>query len=320
MQEQTEEYAFFTPEKSGSCLIAGFHQQTESSPSYFHPYGALDGDRFSVDMVRMDLTYPSGKGEELRSVVQTFPGDEVRGYQSRISPGGWYELWSFGLGDSSVALGIGFFETSCRLNINKGFIEFNPNKVCGDPRFETFLLKLSRYVAGAHLRRFDLAYDIARARSACRLSKDRRTYKCIISGGITEYLGQKNVPGYVKVYDKAKEQDLKGVELTRIELTCSGDWSPKKICEHWPEVHRWSPELVKPAKSEKTAKWCTVLGKLLAERAEQGLEIESYVDELDWRQKEAARELLRTDFIELPELAANLAASEARAWCARVSG
>lgn len=113
---------------------------------------------------------------------------------SKIRPGGWYELWSFALGGSSVALGIGFMEPSCKVNIHKGFIEFNPNKVAGDKRFHGLLKTLGTCVSKARLKRFDLAYDIPVSRYDCRLSKDRRMYKSVISNGITEYLGSRTRP------------------------------------------------------------------------------------------------------------------------------
>ena len=82
----------------------------------------------------------------------------------------------------------------------------------------------------ARLKRFDLAYDIPVSRYDCRLSKDRRMYKSVISNGITEYLGVKNTPAYVKVYDKAAELhlDTDKVQLTRIEMTCDGEWTAEQ--------------------------------------------------------------------------------------------
>lgn len=78
--------------------------------------------------------------------------------------------------------------------MNRGFIEFNPNKVAGDKRFWRLLEKLAPCVSHARLKRFDLAYDLPTSRLDCRLSKDRRMYKSVISNGITEYLGVKNTP------------------------------------------------------------------------------------------------------------------------------
>lgn len=51
------------------------------------------------------------------------------------------------MGGSSVALGIGFIEPSCKVNMHKGFIEFNPNKVAGDKRFHGLLKTLGTCVS-----------------------------------------------------------------------------------------------------------------------------------------------------------------------------
>lgn len=86
------------------------------------------------------------------------------------------------------------YGTSCKVNMHKGFIEFNPNKVAGDKRFHGLLKTLGTCVSKARLKRFDLAYDIPVSRYDCRLSKDRRMYKSVISNGITEYLGSRTRP------------------------------------------------------------------------------------------------------------------------------
>lgn len=181
--------------KSGPCLIAGFHALSCTSPSYYNPYRGVNKNTLSVDMVRLSLTFKSDRGEWLsRKGAQLTDCDEMSAWTSKIRPGGWYELWSFALGGSSVALGIGFMEPSCKVNMHKGFIEFNPNKVAGDKRFHGLLKTLGTCVSKARLKRFDLAYDIPVSRYDCRLSKDRRMYKSVISNGITEYLGVKNTP------------------------------------------------------------------------------------------------------------------------------
>lgn len=295
--------------KSGSCLIAGFHALTDIRPSYWNAYKAESGATFSIDMVRLRLSFINGKGEWLSTHAQTFDCDSMSAWTSKIRPGGWYELWSFELGDSSVALGIGFMEPSCKVNMNRGFIEFNPNKVAGDKRFWRLLKKLAPCVSHARLKRFDLAYDLPTSRLDCRLSKDRRMYKSVISNGITEYLGVKNTPGYVKVYDKAAEMNLSSV-LTRIELTCDGEWDAGQVAAHWPQVHAWHSD-------ENTRDWVRVVGIMLAEKSERGEEVETLINMLGRGSRPKVREYLRTPMVELPADCAAAAVAEARSWCAR---
>lgn len=260
--------------KSGPCLIAGFHALSCTSPSYYNPYRGVNKNTLSVDMVRLSLTFKGDRGEWLsRKGAQLTDCDEMSAWTSKIRPGGWYELWSFALGGSSVALGIGFMEPSCKVNMHKGFIEFNPNKVAGDKRFHGLLKTLGTCVSKARLKRFDIAYDIPVSRYDCRLSKDRRMYKSVISNGITEYLGVKNTPAYVKVYDKAAEMHLSGV-LTRIELTCDGEWDAGQVVAHWPQVHAWHSD-------ESTRDWVRVVGIMLAEKSERGAILDNIVVKCD---------------------------------------
>lgn len=104
--------------KSGPCLIAGFRALSCTSPSYYNPYRGVNKNTLSVDMVRLSLTFKGDRGEWLsRKGAQLTDCDEMSAWTSKIRPGGWYELWSFALGGSSVALGIGFMEPSCKVNI-----------------------------------------------------------------------------------------------------------------------------------------------------------------------------------------------------------
>ena len=97
--------------KSGPSLIAGFHALSCTSPSYYNPYRGVNKNTLSVDMVRLSLTFKGDRGEWLsRKGAQLTDCDEMSAWTSKIRPGGWYELWSFALGGSSVALGIGFME------------------------------------------------------------------------------------------------------------------------------------------------------------------------------------------------------------------
>lgn len=302
--------------KSGPCLIAGFHALSCTSPSYYNPYRGINKNTLSVDMVRLSLTFKGDRGEWLsRKGAQLTDCDEMNAWTSKIRPGGWYELWSFSLGDSSVALGIGFMEPSCKVNMHKGFIEFNPNKVAGDKRFHGLLKTLGTCVSKARLKRFDLAYDIPVSRYDCRLSKDRRMYKSVISNGITEYLGVKNTPAYVKVYDKAAELhlDTDKVQLTRVEMTCDGEWTAEQVEEHWPQVHAWHSE-------SGTKDYIRVIGIMLAEKAERNEDVETLINMLGRSSRPKVREYLRTPLVRLPEGAAALALAEAHSWCETVVG
>ena len=70
--------------KSGSCLIAGFHALTDIRPSYWNAYKAESGATFSIDMVRLKLSFINGKGEWLSTHAQTFDCDSMSAWTSKI--------------------------------------------------------------------------------------------------------------------------------------------------------------------------------------------------------------------------------------------
>ena len=63
--------------KSGSCLIAGFQPLTVVHPSYWNAYKTESGATFSIDMVRLKLSFINGKGEWLSEHAQTFDCDSM---------------------------------------------------------------------------------------------------------------------------------------------------------------------------------------------------------------------------------------------------
>ena len=63
--------------KSGSCLIAGFQPLTVVHPTYWNAYKTESGATFSIDMVRLKLSFINGKGEWLSTHAQTFDCDSM---------------------------------------------------------------------------------------------------------------------------------------------------------------------------------------------------------------------------------------------------
>lgn len=296
------------------CLIGGFCALSYTSPSYFNRVAVGNGRVASVDMVRVGL---SVDGQKLSDAVFLQPVVlDVSHWVGKVKVGSWHELYTFNLGESSVTLGIGLVNKSCRIDMSKAFVELNPNKVAGDERLTKLLGIISKYVTAATLKRFDLAFDVRVTRDCCRVTKDMRTYQSVVSNGITEYLGVRNTSGFVKVYDKAAELAKKdGVTLdgpmTRIELTCSGDWSADELLGHWPLVHAWSVP-------DGTKDWVKVVGILIAEKAERGEDVETLVNMLGRRSRAKVRESLSAPMVELPREVAEMVLVEAHEWAERV--
>lgn len=210
------------------CLIGGkshhkSHLQRKSAMSY------------SVDMVRL-----KGKGnprivDDLYRALDTWMGtDSVDTYASNKT-GGYRNLWVFDCGESTISVGWGHIEGNRRTNAGIGFMEYNPNKV-GKQGAVLIDMLLGRFGITFSAVRYDLAIDYAVERDYVRLVKDRRKYGCEISNGMTEYLGVRNEPGRVKVYDKAAEQNV-FKPWTRVELTADANWTVDEVVEKLPYVY-----------------------------------------------------------------------------------
>lgn len=83
--------------KSGSCLIAGFQPLTVVHPTYWNAYKTESGATFSIDMVRLKLSFINGRRvrswrtrgllEGLRAVPRALTDENARLYlKARKSP------------------------------------------------------------------------------------------------------------------------------------------------------------------------------------------------------------------------------------------
>lgn len=221
----------------GPCLIA-------PSRTNYPTLDVLRGSLYSVDMVRIAVRFRTLEG--VIDTIDRWNGlHNVYTYTSN-KVGSFRYLWVWDKADAKgtglkeadgtvglkIAAGFGLVSSKGKTEPT-GFVEFNPNKVCEKGA------SLVNYLLGSgfklELSRYDLAIDFPLARDELRLIKDGRKYGCEISNGMTEYLGQRNVPGRVKVYDKQAESKLPAA-CTRVELTCAGDWDAQTILEKLPTV------------------------------------------------------------------------------------
>lgn len=200
---------------------------------YFKPLKSAEGIIYSLDMVRLNFDF--GKNAQhfvntisrlasydLRYEVKYFPSYQQFKYR---------HLWViYSPIDDNASLTIGLDLGGTHDTASKGFIEFNPNKVASSCALTEFLRKFDMNTITRDLIRYDLAIDIPCTRSLVRLERfGRKGYNFIDSGdGITEYLGQKNSNGYIKLYDKTKESKLDN-DLTRLEITLDKKADVEKV-------------------------------------------------------------------------------------------
>ena len=129
------------------------------------------------------------------------------------------DMFNVTLSDCSFVFALGFNgSTDDRY---KGFVEFNPNKCMGNSQFTEILGYLFSIASHRQVVRFDLAIDIPVPKYLVSLKKDGRNYQYIKGKqSESEYLGMRNKPGFVKLYDKTVESNL-DYDLTRLEITAN---------------------------------------------------------------------------------------------------
>lgn len=202
-----------------------YHKQIESK----------DGTVYSLDMVR--LNFDSGLDTKqlvgyINSIAIVNTSCEVIYYPS-YQQFKYRHLWEIKdlSGNDSISWSLGLDLGRNADDKSKGFIEFNPNKCENSKLFKEFMQVFNLCtVAARELVRYDMAIDIPLTRSLCKLI---RKGKCgydwkVKDDGVTEYLGQRNNHGRIKLYDKTIESKL-DVPLTRLELTISKEHSASEI-------------------------------------------------------------------------------------------
>lgn len=133
---------------------------------------------------------------------------------------------------NNIQIGFGFNGTKVDDNF-RGFMEFNPNKVeSNQSQTIDYILSLCGDVKCSRL---DVAIDIPIDRNFVRLVKDNRYFEmsCKSRADRTEYLGSRNTPGRVKLYNKQIESKL-DYPLTRLEITTKPNLADFKA--HLPTV------------------------------------------------------------------------------------
>lgn len=177
-------------------------------------------DSACVDMLRFTFDHEKTMDDcRILQVLDTavFSGDSPTTWTVKGCPGKYRIMYRVPSGDSSITVGLFLVDGKCR-TLGRGFIEFNPQKV-----ERSDVVKLWQCIDNPECARWDFACDYSIPRKRFHLLKGASTYElyCGKDGSVTEYRGQRNQPGRVKVYDKGKELGLPdGENRTRVEITC----------------------------------------------------------------------------------------------------
>lgn len=193
----------------------------------------------SIDDLYFRIRFNSDSdGESLSGRIQTVMCDDKPREYVSIRPNSWRLMHELHFGACVVRLGIGWNEFGGKVSMKRGMLQFNPNKSGSDARLGRFLQKVGGYCRSVELARYDMAFDMPIERHRVWMPKDRRHLELRITDAITEYLGEREKAGRVKLYDKSAEMKLKsGVPITRLELTVDANWDVEQVLKHLPPVY-----------------------------------------------------------------------------------
>lgn len=178
--------------------------------------------KYSVDKVKIEFQYIK------TNVVQQFL-DKLMSNSCDVEYSKYYESnkmtnckhnFNYGEGSGGIYLGIiPNWRKEERFDKNI-VLEYNPNKV--DPfMFEVFSWLLKLPLISWHIMNFDIATDIMLPYDTVFMKKRDKRERMRTEGGSaveTRYLGALG-NGHIKLYDKAKEQKMEGLDWTRFEIT-----------------------------------------------------------------------------------------------------
>lgn len=250
--------------------------------SLFNEY--IEGDyTYSVDMVKFNLVSYYSSGKYMLQGITDYIGNNFTRleYSYHFSSASWHYayFWEITMGNSIVKLWIGWNGTG-RVDYKLGMLQFNPNKVCGDEKFNDFYRFISCCCLEIKLKNWDFAIDIKRGREEFKLHKDQRKYQYLKSNGVTEQLGRHNEDGFFKLYDKGIESHV-GEKITRCELTIDNLVNYKDMLNKFPDVDIYIKQLDISASLELSQNDFTFLRLLLASD-----DFDYYYNQLTYRKRE----------------------------------
>lgn len=269
------------------CITDVLTEPLETSES---GYASIDDLYFAIRF------HDAEAGERMRSLADTVQCDGMPETFQCNRPNSWRFMWWYKIGDCAVRLSIGWIDSSGKTSMAKGSLQFNPNKAHGRSEVLMLMRKIGRFAKAVELKRYDLAIDIPADRKLCRMRKDGRGYRYEDHGnGITEYLGKRNKPGRVKLYDKTKEAGL-DKPWTRLELTVDSSWDVGKIVSQFPSVYTWNGS----GCDTNTRNWVCAFGLLAAEFLDSvGGTIEPYLRILGKKSADKVMEFLTSPRVEI---------------------
>lgn len=236
---------------------------------------------YSCDMLRVVFEMRSDCVNDIGRHFANPLRSDIREYPINLTEFKYRNLFVVDYGQSTMTVGIGFNGTNKQESL-KGFFEVNPNKCMGSMKIHSDLSYLLCRCVDYSVVRWDLAIDIPHDREHVHMRKDRRKYELSQTSyaNRTEYLGQRNAPGRVKVYNKTLESEL-DYSLTRVEVTMG------KLSDYVGQFGKYMPEvwIDNPQLELVEYKGLSVNQRVLCEAVKDSPDPEYYLRQLDYRMR-----------------------------------
>ena len=210
------------------------------SVAYYDPVFGEDGKIYSIDNLRIEFEISSEKSLEFSRLFMDPYRVDIESWPVNTKENRYKHMWTLTYVDddheiSSSTVGYVFNSISGSIN-RKGFLDVNPNKCGWAEQFWKDFEKIRSCSITWNVKRIDVAIDVKTKRENVYLCKDNRMYemKAYSLSNRTEYLGRRNNPGRVKVYNK-QEESKTNTPLTRIEITTEPN--AEDFYKHYPQIY-----------------------------------------------------------------------------------
>lgn len=210
---------------------------------YYKNLVLSNGWIMSCDNIRVNFVLNVRQAQDIiTEFFNSIARNDIYNYPVNLTFARYKHLCTVTYGDDSVCTIAFGFNGASKIdqkgydNDLKGYMDFNPNKVCSYDRFWADLGIIRSCCELFEIARSDIALDIPIPREYVLLKKDTRVYasKVYSRSNKTEYLGLRNNLGRVKVYNKQLESKL-DVPMTRLEITC--ELSAESYFKYLPDVY-----------------------------------------------------------------------------------
>lgn len=249
---------------------------------YYNPKKDKNGYTYSCDMLRIAFDMRRDQIKQYNNYLDNVLRTDITSYPKNLAQYKYRYLYTIDYGEECSTMTVGLsFNGATKDDMLKCFLEVNPNKCFDNEQCKQDIEVLLLHASVSTVTRWDLAIDLPFERNLVYLQKDHRKYGLEMCSyeDRTEYLGVRNNPGRVKLYNKTMESKL-DLDLTRLEITV-GSLSLA-------ETEKWIPKVWIQARQQKMLFECDLsqTDKVLVQAIQQSPSPEYLLKALPYRKRQ----------------------------------